>query len=140
MTELRKRIHASDEYTYRPVVVFFTDGDSTDDWRTAFFSSLNNNALYRRAEKVAVALGDANLSVLNTIVFSADDEFDRLDSIPTVGTVIYIDDCKQLPEMLLSQTLRGLNRSIASDQIWPENLKEQEQQGDTQSILALSWD
>ena len=138
LTELRKSMQSSAERFYRPVVVFFTDGMPVDDWKTALLSSLFNNTLYRKAVKAAVALGDADIKLLKAIVFADDDGRTWHESPIVPGSVIYTDDPEQLSGILMTQTILGVNQSVASDRIWPEDLKEQEQHENGQDIQDWS--
>jgi uncharacterized protein YegL len=65
----------------RPMILLFTDGEPTDDWKSAL-AALNQTELGQAARRIGIALGEmGNLSVLKAIAG------DSVISVPDVSNI-----------------------------------------------------
>lgn len=63
-----KRYLSSTTGWCKPIIIFMTDGHSTDEWKVPL-KKLNNNVWYKKSIKVSMALGDnADTQMLTEIV------------------------------------------------------------------------
>lgn len=84
----RKQFLDSDVGFKAPVLIFMSDGGPTDDWEKAFDKVKNENKWFKVSTKIAIAVDDADASVLTKIADG------------NAEAVIKVDDNEKLKKLI----------------------------------------